>query len=286
MPELPEVETIARELREKIIGKSIERIEELRLNTVSDKDYSGLVNLGTVESVSRRGKYLIISTAPEKARIVRGKNGSDSDSGYCLLIHLRMTGKLIYQSHEAVGDKHTRAIISFTDRTKLLFNDVRTFGSISIIKSSDRPGALCKLGYEPFSPDFSAKSITPLLAKRKTTVKNFLLDQRFIAGLGNIYANEILYACKISPLKMTSELTKEEITSLVSQTKKILKNAIKHNGTSISDFRRVDDKSGSFQNFLKIYGKKSCKEGHSVTRIKTQGRSTFYCPQCQKEEEK
>jgi len=139
------------------------------------------------------------------------------------------------------------------------------------------------LGCEPLSDEFNQEHITCLLMKKKTTIKNFLLDQRYIAGLGNIYVNEILFASKIHPHKITNTLTKSEINRLLLNTKKILKLAIQHNGTSISDYRRVDNKTGSFQNLLKVYGKETCCLGHPVKRVKTNGRSTFYCPHCQKE---
>ena len=267
MPELPEVETIVRDLRQNVIGKSIRKIDELRSDTVTIDPGLQTSKLGKITCIDRRGKYIIIST----------------DQNYNLIIHLRMTGKLIFTKQSDPLAKHTRAVINFRDETRLLFDDTRTFGHINVVKGNDKERLFCKLGCEPFAADFNAEKLSALLAGKKTNIKNFLLNQQYIAGLGNIYVNEILYASGIPPKKMTNELTDKDIQLIVKNTKKILLLAIKHNGTSISDYRRVDNKTGSFQNFLQIYGKKVCRLGHPVTRLKTNSRSTFYCPVCQKE---
>lgn len=267
MPELPEVETIVRELRSKIVGKSIKDIDELRPETVISENNLNVCQLGKIIAITRRGKYIIVST----------------DRKFVLLVHLRMTGKLIYLPDDAPVTKHTRAIMYFTDRTKIIFDDIRTFGSIKIFQSIDKTKILEDLGCEPLSKLFNTEYLADLLAAKRTTIKNFLLDQRYIAGLGNIYVNEILYLCKLPPHKLTNTLSDDEVKCLVKNTRKILKKAIEHNGTSISDYRRVDNKTGQFQNLLKVYGKDTCFEGHAVKRIKTNGRSTFYCPECQKE---
>ncbi|MBW6516010.1 MAG: DNA-formamidopyrimidine glycosylase [Candidatus Cloacimonetes bacterium] len=267
MPELPEVETIVRELRGSIIGKSIWKVEELRQDTIFYDQVTPTRCLGKIVELDRRGKYIIVKT----------------DKGYVVIIHLRMTGKLILNGQKDPITKHTRAILYFKDHTRILFDDTRTFGTIRII-SCDKIGQLfCNLGCEPFSADFNVEHITKLLSKKKTAVKNFLLDQSYIAGLGNIYVNEILHESRIKPNRLTNTLNKTEIDLLVTNTRNILREAIKHNGTTISDYRRVDDKKGTFQNFLKIYGKEFCHKGHPVTRIKSNGRSTFYCEECLKE---
>ncbi len=267
MPELPEVETVVRELKQNIVGKSIVKVDELRPDTVFH-DFSTLPEYGKVISVNRRGKYIII----------------DTERNISLIVHLRMTGKLIIVNNEIPVTKHTRAIISFSDNTKLFFNDIRTFGTINIIPGKNKLKFFCKLGCEPFSDEFNTEHLATIFTRKKTPIKNLLLDQNCIAGLGNIYANEILYSCKIAPNRPANILSKTELQLLIDKTREILTEAIKQNGTSISDFRRVDNKSGSFQNFLQIYGKDVCCEGHPVKRIKSGGRSTFYCPECQKED--
>jgi|SRR5690554_519021 len=266
MPELPEVETVVRELKQNIVGKKIVKIDEFRSNTVFH-NFTTIPDLGKVIDVKRRGKYLIVET----------------DNGFDCIIHLRMTGKLIIVKNSAQMTKHTRAVISFLDDTKLLLDDIRTFGTINIIPKEQRLNFFCKLGCEPFSEEFNSEYLSALFASKKMPIKNLLLAQDCIAGLGNIYVNEILYSCKISPNRSANSLNRQEIELLITKTRKILTEAIRQNGTSISDFRRIDNKSGSFQNFLKIYGKDICSEGHPVKKLKIGGRSTFYCPECQKE---
>ncbi len=269
MPELPEVETIVVELNKSIIGKTIAHIEEYRKNTIYADESLDLGKLGAINEISRRGKYIIIAT----------------DRNCDLIIHLRMTGKLILADLTDPSAKHTRAIITFADKTKLMFDDVRTFGTIHILNRDNRHEILCRLGCEPLSPDFNYGTLKQLLERRKSSIKSFLLDQRAVAGLGNIYVNEILFACGISPHRAANTITEKEIRLLVTKTRQILKIALEHNGTSISDYRRIDNKTGSFQNFLKIYGKDKCLCGHQVKRTKSSGRSTFHCPKCQKEKE-
>ena len=263
MPELPEVQTVINGLKEKIINKEISSINEFRSGTVSWFHETKL--LGRITAVSRRGKYILILT----------------DNNYKIVIHLRMTGKLVFEEDINIKTDHTRAEIVFSDNTKLVFNDIRTFGKIEIYNKNTRVKAIEDLGVEPLSEDFNSDYLKVKLSKKEAPIKNVLLDQKIIAGLGNIYACEILYRANIKPQKKGKSLKKKDIEKVVYQTKEVLTEALKHNGTTISDYRNVDDKTGEFQNFLNVYGKKTCACGYEIQRIKQAGRSTYFCPKCQ-----
>jgi len=263
MPELPEVQTVINGLNQKVLGKKIKEIKELRKDTV----LWHLLNmeLGEINTIDRRGKYILIQTSKE----------------YKLVIHLRMTGKLIFEVDLKKTSNHARAEIIFTDKTKLIFDDVRTFGKIEIMKKQANVPAIQNLGVEPLSDEFDAKYLKDRIRNRKAPIKNVLLDQSVIAGLGNIYVAEILYRVKIHPAVQANMIKISSLKRIVAETKSVLRDAIKHNGTTISDYRSIEDKTGEFQNFLKVYGKKSCPKGHVVERIKQAGRSTFFCNTCQ-----
>jgi formamidopyrimidine-DNA glycosylase len=264
VPELPEVQTVINGLNQKVLGKEIQEIIELRSGTVEGN--VPITNLGRIESISRRGKYIILQTS-NKIK---------------LIIHLRMTGKLIFEADINKTAKHSRAEIMFSDNTKLIFNDIRTFGKIQIIKEDDEIKAFQKLGVEPLSNEFDAQYLQEKLMNKKAPIKNILLDQQVIAGLGNIYVAEILYRCKIDPRSSGNLLKLKQLKSIVNHTKEVLREAIKHNGTTISDYRSVEDKTGEFQNFLKVYGKKTCECGAEISKIKQAGRSTYFCAECQR----
>jgi formamidopyrimidine-DNA glycosylase len=264
MPELPEVQTVINGLMEAVIHKKIISIEEFRAGTIIWNCPKG--DFGDIIDIARRGKYIIINTSLQ----------------FKIVIHLRMTGKLIYLDNYNFTTPHTRAEILFSDKTKLIFDDVRTFGKIEIYKFNIPVKALDTLGVEPLSSDLNYTYLRGKLKNRKAPVKNILLDQNIIAGLGNIYVNEILFRARINPLISGSELKKKQINEIIFQTKQVLNEAIKYNGTTISDFRSVNNKTGEFQRFLKVYNKKKCECNSDLVRIKQAGRSTFYCPKCQK----
>ncbi len=266
MPELPEVNTIVNGLKDYVIDKQISEIVELRANTVDyfvNQDFIG--EPVKIDNISRRGKYIIISLS----------------NSFSMVIHLRMTGKLVFVHNESLTP-HTRAIIRFNDGTLLQFEDIRTFGSIKIYPKDETDPSILKLGPEPLSDEFNAKYLKLQLKRLKAPIKNVLLRQDVVAGLGNIYVCELLYRAKVSPTLEGNKLTRSQIDRVVEYTKEVITEALLHNGTTISDFRNVDDKSGSFQNFLRVYQKEVCPKGHPIVRIKQAGRSTFYCQICQK----
>ncbi len=265
MPELPEVQTIINGLNKIVISKTISSIIEKRQGTFIFDDDLKICEFGKIESAERRGKYIIIKTS---------KNLK-------LIVHLRMTGKLIFEKDLNNTTSHSRAEILFSDKTKLIFDDVRTFGKIQIVKGNEKIEALHKLGVEPLSEEFDTEYLKNKLRNRKAPIKNILLDQRVIAGLGNIYVAEILFHSKIDPKVSGNKLKTKQLESIVSETKIVLQEAIKHNGTTISDYRSVEDKTGEFQNFLKVYGKKTCACGAEIQKTKQAGRSTYFCPKCQ-----
>lgn len=267
MPELPEVETVLRGLRRQIHDMPICHLESLYKGTVIyDDEVNNPVFPAKVDRFERRGKYIILHLESDNA----------------LIIHLRMTGKLVYTETENDELKHVRALLSLTGCARVAFNDIRTFGKIIVTPESKIDTYLPELGPEPLSRSFTYLCLSKALANKKAPVKNALLDQSVIAGLGNIYVCEILYRAGINPETISNQLSIAQLKSIVKHTKEVLTEAIAKNGTSISDFRQIDDKTGEFQNFLQVYQKETCPKGHKIKRIKQAGRSSFYCPVCQK----
>lgn len=266
MPELPEVETIKRDLVEKVINKDICSVKILLPRVYINKENIDLK--GRIEKISRVGKYLIF----------------DIEHNCSVIIHLRMTGKLIYSPVQSgFEEKHIRVIFNFSERDCLIFHDVRTFGKIELIPYKSSVYGIKNIGIDALAKEFTLKKFSEICERKKVPIKNMLLDQTLIAGIGNIYAQEILFEARVSPCKMANLLNKKELKLIHQATINILNLAIKHNGTSISDFRRVDDKTGEFQNFLKVYGKKICPVcGQELFKIKQGGRSTSYCDHCQR----
>jgi formamidopyrimidine-DNA glycosylase len=267
MPELPEVQTVLDGVVRSIQGK---RIQELRClypgTVVLDPENGPEPFPASVTASRRRGKYMILHL----------------DSGHSLIIHLRMTGKLVHSKGKAGTDKHERACFLLSGREKLHFIDIRTFGKIILCRTANVESYLPSLGVEPLSADFTPAYLAARLKGRSAPIKNSLLDQSVVAGLGNIYVCEVLYRCGIRPDKPSRDLGPKQLKLLVKHTREVLAEAIAMNGTSVSDFRRVDDKTGEFQNYLRVYQKSLCPRGHEVDNIRLAGRSSFFCPLCQK----
>jgi formamidopyrimidine-DNA glycosylase len=266
MPELPEVETIRSELQDTILNKTITDVNVL-LSRSFENPHS-LPPCGLVENITRHGKYLII----------------DIKKQCTLIIHLRMTGKLIVTNNtDILIHPHNRVIFHLNTNEYLIFSDVRTFGKVEVVPYKIQFSQIKNIGIDAMSAKFTKDYFIKVCQNKKMPIKSLLLDQTLIAGIGNIYAIEILFATKISPLRPANTLNNVELTNIYHEISKILTLAIKHNGTSISDFRRVDDKTGEFQDFLQIYGKDKCPICHNeLTRIKQAGRGTRYCSTCQR----
>ena len=265
MPELPEVETIVRELRRHVVGKTITAVRLYWPRSVdgSKNEFRRRLLGMTVAAVSRRGKYI-------------GLEGGD---GTFFTIHLRMTGKLVRELASA-DRKHLRVRIGFADGSALYFVDARKFGRLRLwpCYGESCPG----LGPEPLRE-------APVLAalrrlKTKRPIKAVLLDQTVLAGIGNIYADEALFAAGIHPLTAAASLNEEERMRLARSVPRILKQAIGRRGTTLRDYRSVDDRSGENQEHLNVYGRAgspcvAC--GTPIEKIRISGRSSHFCPGCQ-----
>lgn len=296
MPELPEVETIRRDLAAVLSGQSISAIHIISPKTVQPSAaFFKKALLGRkLARIERRGKLLILALA-----------GKGNKENY-LLIHLKMTGQLIYRdsrksvagghsaSAASVSDatsgqlpnKHTRVVIDLKSGGRLFFNDLRRFGYLKIVNQSELDRILQNnYGPEPLTPEFSLASLRTALQGRKTKIKAFLLDQKRIAGLGNIYVDESLFAAKIHPERLAGSLKTKETERLWQSINRIIKAAIRYRGTTFNNYRDSRGKKGSFSGFLQVYGRKgeACPVcARPLARLKIVGRGTHYCSYCQK----
>jgi formamidopyrimidine-DNA glycosylase len=266
MPELPEVETIKRDLEKIILGKKIIRISARNSRVIREpepaifkKSLRGL----TIQNILRRGKLLIFELS----------NGS------ALTIHLKMTGQLVYPG----GSTKSRVAIHFSGGKILDFNDQRLFGELRLVRNWKNLKFVQGLGPEPF--DLTYADFKDMLAKKKTKIKPLLMDQTFICGIGNIYAAEILFRAKIDPHRPAQGLTEKEKESLYKEMKKVLNSAVKYGGSSVDDYVRVSGKNGDYLRFHQVYGRegKPCFVcGSPVRKITQAGRGTYFCAKCQK----
>lgn len=295
MPELPEVETIKRDLDKILVGRRITGIDFLWsgiLKGYEPNDFGKIVIGKKVVSIIRRAKNLAIVL----------------EDGVNLLFHMKMTGHLIYTDNcwEVDGsgkwihreDKESplydplnqfiRVIFHLDNGKILAFSDLRKFAYVKLLDEAGLKEALGGYGPEPLSTDFNLKYLTEAFAKKRVAIKKVLMDQKIIAGIGNIYADEILWATKIHPLTKASELSAAEIESLIAETVRILRKSITLKGTSTSDFRDTSGKKGGYGNELRVYKRNGLpceRDGFPISRIVVGGRGTHFCPKCQKEVE-
>lgn len=274
MPELPEVETTARSLRPKLVGRRVTGVSgvdwpRMFPNTTEADLADALVDLD-VKSVDRRGKYLLI--------------GFDND--VWLTVHRKMSGNLLLQDPAAPRVLHTHLVIDFDDGTQLRFVDPRKFGRVHLFRSTLELNDFLAARLGPDSlVDFDAKVLTAKLRGRKGRVKPLLLDQAFLAGVGNLYADEALWESKIHPLRTADSLSQAEIKRLARAIKRVLEQGIARHGTSFSDYRDADGTPGQNQDFLNAYGREGqpCPRcGALIQRIVIGQRSAFFCPREQK----
>ena len=274
MPELPEVETIRRDLETKIAGR---RFTAVRippdtgkpvpvLKGVDEADFrEGVVGV-RIEGVSRRGKFLILHL----------------DTGAHLVVHLRMTGALLHRRPESDPDKYVRAVLSLDDGTELRFSDLRKFGGFWLLESPDDIST--DLGPEPLGEGFSREVLEQAFANRKAPVKSIILDQRRIAGIGNIYADEALFEAGIDPRRLGKDIRPDEITRLHRAIQAVLLAGVESRGASFSDYRDADGNAGSMQMHVKVFRRtgKPCYVCETpIERTRVGGRSTHFCPKCQ-----
>jgi len=266
MPELPEVETIRRALARELLNLRLQKLQvfDLKLlqNATERQLQSALVG-HRLDEISRRGKFLILGFGERK-----------------LVLHLRMTGWLSLHRSE-----RPRLLMQFGSGKALYLEDTRRFATLylSTRKGLDQLPALAQLGLEPFQPEYMLKNFSKLL-KSEQEIKRLLLDQHKIAGLGNIYACEALFAAKIHPLRRADRLTAREMRRLFEAIPAILGQAIAEQGTSVDTYRLLRGESGNFQNLLKVYGRERqpCPHcGSPIKRIAQGGRSSFFCSSCQ-----
>jgi len=262
MPELPEAQTISLMLNSQLKGKTIKKVE-----LVNPKQFIGSPSkiIGKkITKVERLGKQIVLYL----------------DHKPTLLIHLKMTGQLIFQNTPE-KDKHTR-IIFVLNKGMLAFKDIRKFGWIKIINNYILKNEKELLGPDALSSILSSNYLLKKTVKSARPIKAILLDQKIVSGIGNIYANEALFLAKILPQKLGKDLTKKEIKRLVESIKTILRTAVKHGGTSSRNYIKPDKTSGSYQNIAKVYQKKNCPSCHRLLiKEKVGGRSSFFCPNCQ-----
>ena len=287
MPELPEVEVVKKSLESKIKNLTIKRVfinnNKLRYK-IDDKEFSKIKGF-KITSIKRRSKYLLLNLQQKLT----------------ILAHLGMTGKFFiynknkkhktsfYYSLKKNDSKHDHLTLYLSKGFKLIYNDVRKFGFIKIFKSQDIYE--CKhlkfLGPEPLTKYFNTSYIKNCFYNKKKKIKSLMMDQKFVAGLGNIYCNEILFLCKINPNRIVKKINKYEMGNIVKFTKKILKKSISQGGSSIKNFLSTDGQNGTFQQKFNVYNRekgrcKTKKCSSMIKKIYTSGRSSFFCPSCQK----
>jgi len=287
MPELPEVQTIVNDLNRIVLNKTIEKIE-IRLSKIikcTNKAFYTILKDNSFKKISRLGKFIIIQLSKKDKYLV---------------IHLRMTGQIVYVNKGQViigghsirnnqfdlPNKQTHLIIYFQDQSKLFYNDQRQFGFWQIVNFKGLKEVQGRLGLNPLNIEFNLSSFKKLLENRKGSIKSFLLNQKYIAGLGNIYTDESLFKAHILPFRKVNTLTAKEIKKLYKAIKDILNLSIKYRGTTFNNYVDAEGRKGKFIKFLKVYRKEDkkcsrCQEG-IIQKIKIAGRGTRYCSYCQK----
>jgi formamidopyrimidine-DNA glycosylase len=273
MPELPEVETVVTSLRPRLVGRTIKIVEVYLSKMIKFYDVDELKKqvIGQkIVNISRRGKYFIIDL-----------------TGDCLLVgHLRMTGRLTMAVSGMPLDKYTHIIFKLDNDTELRFADMRQFGCLYLVRREEveKISGLATLGPEPLAEDLTLNLFRERVGNRKVKIKQLLLNQEFVAGIGNIYADEILFAAGVNPNRIAGSLTPEEITRIFQSMREVLALGIKYRGTSIKDYVDGSGTKGEFQHRLKVYGRtnQEClKCGTILIREKIGGRSTHHCSKCQ-----
>ncbi len=270
MPELPEVETTRNGIAPYILNNKIKSIILRRtdLRWPIPVEIKQVFAAQYITHLKRRGKYLLLQAKPG-----------------ALILHLGMSGALRIVKYGTLVNKHEHVDITFVDNICLRFTDPRRFGCLLWTTADPLEHPLLKsLGVEPLSQAFNTDYLLQRTRKRKVSIKQLLMNNLVVVGIGNIYANEALFAAGIRPMRVAATLTKSQCNSLVTSVKAILRRAIKASGTTINDFTQSDGKPGYFQQKLHVYGRdeQGCSKcQNSIRRIVIGGRSAFYCPQCQ-----
>ena len=284
MPELPEVETVRRGLEPFLAGAVLERVEARRpdLRFPLPKDFVTRLNGARIEALNRRGKYLL---AP-------------LDSGETLLVHLGMTGRFEIQGHRRPGDfalaapanpKHAHVVLHTRSGATITYHDARRFGFMDLLETATLSliAPFAAMGPEPLSDSFNAKSLKAKLTGRRAPIKPALLDQTTVAGLGNIYVCEALHRAALSPLRPAGEIATARLSALVAAIRAVLTEAIAVGGSTLRDYAAADGALGYFQHRFRVYDRagEACPTSAcagTIVRLVQGGRSTFYCPACQR----
>jgi len=266
MPELPEVETIKRELEKAVLNKKITDVIVNNARVIrepkKEKFVAELKN-AEIKKIIRRGKLLILELS----------------TGKSLTVHLKMSGQLVYPGN----GKTSRISFELSDGKLLDFNDRRLFGELRILDDWQKLKFIKELGPEPF--DLTAEKFKKMLANKKTKIKILLMDQKFISGIGNLYANEALFRARIDSRRPASSLSEKEKDLLFKEIKNTLLEAIKYKGSSVDQYVQVSGKPGEYVKYHKVYGREgeNCLRcGGKIKRITFSGRGTYFCPECQK----
>lgn len=277
MPEKPEVITVARKLEQKLLNKTIENVDILYSNIVLYPDtltFKENIKGEVIKSVTTRGKWIVVELI-----------------NYYLLFHLRMEGKFFFRTKEDEINKHEHAIFNLNDGLQLRFADVRKFAKVMLIPRDKlytmKP--YTELGYEPWDKELNVEYLKKKYQKKNIPIKTLLLDQSIITGIGNIYADEILFLSNINPLTKPSSLTDNDLSNIIKNTVKVLDKAIEEGGTTIRSYTSEEGVTGLFQNSLNVHQRQGekchvCKT--EILKIRVGGRGTYYCPKCQKEKER
>lgn len=268
MPELPEVETVVRELSKQLTDKNILQIKILNPKLRYPIPNNLVTFCGNIKSIKRQAKYIIISL--------------DTDQN--IVIHLGMTGRvLIIKSHDYKQDKHDHLIINLDNNISIIYNDTRKFGFITTPELA--PPSFSNSAPDPFDPYFSATKLQQKLSSSSSSIKSCIMNNNIITGVGNIYANEALFKARILPTKAANTLSIKKINKLIEQITTTLKDAITAGGSSIKDYRNSSGKLGYFQQQHFVYNRETqpCKICQTdIIRIQQSGRSSFFCSKCQK----
>ena len=272
MPELPEVETIRRSLAPRLLGRRIERFEAFLPKAVrgitveeAQEKLAGQV----IGGLSRRGKYLLLELA-----------GGDR-----LAFHLRMTGQLLLRPKDTPREPHTHLVFTLAGSDELRYVDLRKFGGFHYLTpGGEIPAGLAELGPEPLGAEFRPETLAATLSKGRGPLKAALLDQRRLAGIGNIYADEILHRAGLAPTRPANALSREELARLYESIRTVLAEGIAHRGTTRRNYVDGDGRPGEYQERLRVYGRsgQACPAcGTEIVRTVVGGRGTHYCPRCQ-----
>lgn len=269
MPELPEVETIKNDLLSQVVGKSITDIalpDSKVVHILNPEEFVGRIVERNILDVRRRGKYLIFPLSGEET----------------LIIHLRMTGVLLLIPASGEAERYTRAVLHLNDGTGLHFCDRRRLGMLRVVKNEN--DVTSKLGPEPLDEGFTCDRLASILMHRDTPIKALLCDQNVIAGIGNMYADETLFAARVYPLSKGTELSSDDVFRLHGTIQEVLRAAIRDSGASVDTYKRPDGMHGTAHHSFRVAhrGGRPCTVcGTAIQRMVVRGRGTYYCPNCQ-----